>query len=204
MIELLVVMAVLGILAVIAAVNFSDASTKARVCAAKSSMRTIQQALLRYRVDNGSYPTPRPRVGRDPFAILADVQLAHLTSPVAYMPAGSFMDPFGPVRNQGIVPVADPFSRAPEGAPNAGLSLLYIHYPTFSRLTKNRQINVNAVTVLSLGPDQMDSFGAFAPFSKTALPALAGRKGVLDPIDARYDPTNGTFSAGDLISYSGD
>jgi len=56
LIELLIVVAIIGILAAIAIPNFLGARTKAKVSRAFADMRTIGTALETYMLDNGEYP----------------------------------------------------------------------------------------------------------------------------------------------------
>jgi general secretion pathway protein G len=57
LIEVLVVVAILGILAAIVVPRIMDRPDEARRVAAKQEIATIVQALKLYRLDNGAYPT---------------------------------------------------------------------------------------------------------------------------------------------------
>ncbi len=57
MVELLIVVAVLGILTSVAVPNMLHARKRAEVTALVTEARTFQEALLRYQVDFGAYPT---------------------------------------------------------------------------------------------------------------------------------------------------
>lgn len=57
LIELLVVVAILGIIAAIAIPSISGAMTNSKISATETTMSTIQEALQRYEIDNGKYPT---------------------------------------------------------------------------------------------------------------------------------------------------
>lgn len=89
LIELMVVVAILGLLAAIAAVNYQQHQTRTRVTQAQANMRLLAEALESYRVDQRAYPP----------AALADVMIRQplhaLTSPVAYL-TGIPTDPFSP------------------------------------------------------------------------------------------------------------
>jgi len=54
--ELLIVVAIIGILASIVSANYQDAIYKAGVAGCQQHLRTIHQSLLAYKVDNGSFP----------------------------------------------------------------------------------------------------------------------------------------------------
>lgn len=56
MIELLIVIAIIGILAVLGISMFSSATKRARDAVRKSDLESIRQALVLYRSDNGTYP----------------------------------------------------------------------------------------------------------------------------------------------------
>lgn len=57
LIEVLVVVVILGILAAIIVPNIMSKPGEARIAKAKTDIRTIEQALNMYKLDNGSYPT---------------------------------------------------------------------------------------------------------------------------------------------------
>lgn len=57
LIELMVVIAILGILAALIVPKFVGFTDDARVSAAKQDIASIMQALKVYRIDNGTYPT---------------------------------------------------------------------------------------------------------------------------------------------------
>ncbi len=78
LLELLIVVAIIGILSLIVTPNFRLAKERAKVSAALADMKTIQLALETYRLDNGSLP---PDIdGFIPF-ILTDP----LSKPVSYL-----------------------------------------------------------------------------------------------------------------------
>lgn len=56
LIELLIVVAIIGILAAIAIPNFLQAQVRAKVASQESNLRTISLALEQYQVDNTAYP----------------------------------------------------------------------------------------------------------------------------------------------------
>jgi len=56
LIELLVVIAIIGMLASVVLANISNAQAKARDTKRLSDMRSIEQALIQFFVDNGRYP----------------------------------------------------------------------------------------------------------------------------------------------------
>jgi general secretion pathway protein G len=70
LVELLVVLAIIGLLATVVVVNVLPAQSGARVQKAKADIALIEQGLELYRLDAGRYPTP-------------DEGLAALTVPTA-------------------------------------------------------------------------------------------------------------------------
>lgn len=88
LVELLVVVAIIGILTSIAAVNFQSAAARCKTVRVQSDMHTLAGALERYRTDFGYYPS----------AALGDYQLERpldaLTTPIGYM-SSIPADPFG-------------------------------------------------------------------------------------------------------------
>jgi prepilin-type N-terminal cleavage/methylation domain-containing protein len=92
LIELLIVVAIIGILAAIAVPNFLNAQIRARVAATESNMHSIGTALEMYMVDHGRYPNTywpdtttfiNPRMWR----------FRRLTTPIAYL-SSSIRDVF--------------------------------------------------------------------------------------------------------------
>ena len=79
LIELLIVVAIIGILAAIAVPNFLNAQIRARIAAAGADMRNLGTALESYRLDNNTYPPG------DGGALGRVERLSKLTSPIAYM-----------------------------------------------------------------------------------------------------------------------
>ncbi len=88
LIELLIVVAIIGILAAIAVPNFLNAQIRAKIASCEGDQRSLATALESYRMDNNMYP-PTPNTA----ANLRFARLAKLTSPVAYMTT-VLIDPF--------------------------------------------------------------------------------------------------------------
>ncbi len=87
LIELLIVVAIIGILAAIAVPNFLNARTRANVARVKADLRNVSTALESYFVDRANYPS-----GHDGNDLL--VGCPELTTPVAYMASVDLADPF--------------------------------------------------------------------------------------------------------------
>ncbi|MFW6304063.1 MAG: type II secretion system protein [Candidatus Sumerlaeota bacterium] len=82
LIELLIVVAIIGILAAIAVPNFLEAQTRSKVSRMRADMRTLATGLESYIVDKGTYPVSAYRNNVD-----ADTWFGYsaLTTPVSYL-----------------------------------------------------------------------------------------------------------------------
>ncbi len=100
LIELLIVVAIIGILAAIAVPNFLNAQIRAKVSRVESELRTCSVSIEAYRLDHGYYPTYNNPLDRTPAPHFLPL---NLTTPVAYL-SNLFNEVF-PARN------------APEGLP---------------------------------------------------------------------------------------
>ncbi len=123
LIELLIVVAIIGILAAIAVPNFLNAQVRARVARGKADIRTMENVVMMYMIDNNSQrpidcddpvpvsiladwdaarkPTARPSdikgVPEFSFApqFMSFSQLRIFTTPIAYMSSTQMQDTFG-------------------------------------------------------------------------------------------------------------
>lgn len=210
LLELMIVVGIIAVLAAIAVPHMLEAQTRSKVAAAKSNIRVLVDAVDMYRVDQNRFPYVGSVLRSDPLGLLSDVQLSHLTTPIAYVSPSAFADPFGQikltsinsaglwsdgsnVRNDFPVPTI----------PNPRRSTLYYYYPAFATMTGNPLVNRSAVAVISIGPDRTDSFGVFRPFTSEAMSPLARAAGFHEPVDTQYDPTNGVVSSGDVGGFTG-
>lgn len=94
LIELLIVVAIIGILAAIAVPNFLNAQLRAKIARAESDMRNLKTSLESYRMDYNGYPMARsnPITGETGQIKLSN-RFIPLTTPINYM--GSIPnDPF--------------------------------------------------------------------------------------------------------------
>lgn len=76
LIELLIVVAIIGILAAIAVPNFINAQTRAKISRAVSEERSVSEAYMMYRMDNNLWP---PHLDGSP------VQHRYVTTPISYL-----------------------------------------------------------------------------------------------------------------------
>ncbi len=93
LIELLIVVAIIGILAAIAVPNFLNAQNRSKIAKAVSELRNLDVALESYRLDNNYYPPWCDESGKNKNNPGVSQRLFPLTSPIAYI--GSIpQDPF--------------------------------------------------------------------------------------------------------------
>lgn len=172
LIELLIVVAVIGILAAIALPNFLEAQTRAKVARARADLRTMGMAIEMYQLDHNSFPPDGDDVTTfNPALWNQKAQMTRLTTPVAYLSSALF----------------DLFNITPSSGAN--MQLLFSGQPPYpySYMTlgnyATHQGHAQFYGVVSVGPNgNFDS---------------AANQG----IDDTYDPTNGTVSRGDVIRY---
>ena len=90
MIELLIVVAIIGILAAIAVPNFLNAQIRAKMARASADMRALGTAVEMYQLDNNAYPCD----GQEPTCLWAwATQSWRLTTPISYIASLPF-DPW--------------------------------------------------------------------------------------------------------------
>jgi type II secretion system protein G len=89
LIELLIVVAIIGILAAIAVPNFLNARTRAQIARVEGDLKAISTAHEMYKIDTGKYI--RYPIG---VSLTDPVILNHLTTPVGYVNGGALVDPF--------------------------------------------------------------------------------------------------------------
>lgn len=207
LIELLVVVAILALLAALAVPNFLEAQVRAKTSAALSAQRTIILGLEMYRIDQNGYPPTRSLLPSDPLALLASEQLRPLTTPVSYLTDGTFRDPFGGPQLYSrlqSVPAANPGLVDPDAnMENPRATLLYYHFPSTAARLFRPQLAREAVALVSIGPDREDSLGAFARIPSPVFQTMFSYAGLNHPISTVYDPTNGTVSSGDVVTFTG-
>lgn len=201
LVELLIVVAILGVLASIAVPNYRDAMIKSRVVKVKMDLRTIGGALQTYRIDRNIYP----RKNSD-MLFFADYLLPDLTTPVSYLTQVNVKDPFGPIveyEERYVSTIGDGGPEkgnfdAQEPLPVLKNSYTYTPYVNFALMHGAGVLQKEAFALASMGPDQMDSFIVDFPFPQFyRMPSDSVR-------DSIYNPSNGILSSGDLGFFGGD
>ena len=180
LIELLIVIAIIGILAAIAVPQFQNARVRAQVAQVKAELRTLALACQSYHIDKGMFP---PGHG------LVQSEKIHrpLTTPVPYLsPGNNLLDPFGEYATQ-----------------------LYPHafYSTTStkRLSGDepaKSLFPELLIAVSCGPDEMHNGLAYLPDGVAIW--NNGRFGVREALTfARPISDNGTGGAWVYMSSNG-
>jgi len=176
LIELLIVVAIIGILAAIAVPNFLQAQTRAKVAKAVSNMKSIQTALEMYQLDKGTYT----RWAWDSSNPAVDYMgFRDLTTPVSYISGGdAFRNPFRAKHLKGNLD-----SSQGELDPFFELGTWKSTGNKFDRTVWPR----NAWLLESSGPDTVDSYNA------NNYPQLGNI----------YQSSNGVMSWGDIYRAGG-
>ncbi len=181
LIELLIVVAIIGILAAIAVPNFLQAQIRAKVSRVQGDFKALATALEMYHLDNGRYISRQGNISW-PYRFYP------LTTPVAYVSNGRWPDPFAP--DWAVTPDGDPVNYCYESkgwpeAPSPYLGNKLRGSP--HEFLQDKEDNYE-FALISAGPD-------------TDLNADSGAKGQPQDVFFLYDTSNGTISAGDIIRF---
>ena len=186
LIELLIVVAIIGILAAIAIPNFLQAQVRAKVARAVGDMRNLAPPMELYFADQGAYP-PDTSWWWSTQGYQPEVVMYPLTTPVDFItsiPINPFPNNTFNINFPGRPPqyryFAEFFKQYIIDNPPAGPT------PPTSRVW----------AIISSGPDHWASLGEYMIFSEeymNRIPPFFSTPGCL------YDPTNGTVSYGDIV-----
>jgi len=182
LVELLIVVAIIGIVTAIAVPNFLAAQTRAKVSRAQADMRTIAIGLELYATAHGVYP---PNDGRFAYGVTP----IYITTPVAYV-SNRPMDPFARlVRVPGFPEDAKYYSYHRIVSEDEVDMLLDppdavdgVNYRAFERYGMWNQC--------SIGPDLLYYDESSEDPTLSSPPYT---------FDIPYDPTNGTVSFGNIV-----
>ena len=200
LIELLIVVAIIGILAAIAVPNFLNAQTRAKVARVQSDLRSIGLALETYQVDNNIFPWPK-LPGNHILVVY------ELTTPIAYLSSNQFEDPFVPARALETLQSRTLTHVFP--------SYVYVNYRGLwgqtgcgPRYGISMSACPNGYGMTSIGPDASDSGGvhwALEMMFKNgeATPGNAVVTSGMHANDRIYAPSNGLYSFGDIVRSGG-
>ncbi len=186
LIELLIVVAIIGILAAIAVPNFLNAQVRAKIARCKSDLKAIGMAQEQYHLDRNAYPPSH--------------YLPMLTTPVSYIsavPKDVFPPPFENNSGQPEAIVAWTWYRyfsTPEGMGSNGTTVCHDYWAYFSPfLARSEAVNRSNTQGCS-SRWYVKSFGPNA-----GMTGLCGTNG--DDCTMRYDSTNGLNSIGDIAIF---
>ncbi len=99
LIELLIVVAIIGILAAIAVPNFLNAQVRAKVARSLADLRSIRTAMGMYSVDNGRNIMDPWEWNQQGFYQRGFRVWSPLSTPTSYINGSAFLDPFVPQEN---------------------------------------------------------------------------------------------------------
>jgi type II secretion system protein G len=176
LIELLIVVAIIGILAAIAVPNFLNAQIRAKIARVHADHKNISTALEAYFIDHNAYPGDHDL---DNY-MNAECGLFRLTSPIAYMSSVP-PDPFVEQKLAGMWSLGTSNAYAPQGRPDYEMGCGSDNDPPY---------RVHAYSLMSYGPDKDDDNTSHDPFPFGT------------DMD-RYDVSNGLISDGNIFTWGG-
>ncbi|MEW6234911.1 MAG: prepilin-type N-terminal cleavage/methylation domain-containing protein [Candidatus Omnitrophota bacterium] len=176
LIELLIVVAIIGVLAAIAVPNFLNAQMRARIAKVQSDHKSLGTALEMYLLENNSYPGDHDL---DNY-MNQECGLFKLTTPISYMSALPH-DPFVN-RKMRLYISQTGNAYAAEGRDD---------YEMGSGSDNQGANRKHAYSLMSYGPDLLDDNSSHDPFP------------FFTDMD-RYDATNGLKSSGNIFTFGGD
>lgn len=187
LLELLVSVAIVGILSAIAIPAANDAILKAHIAQTQNNLNQISKAIETFALDHGIYPYGSDEPPTQ-FVTNYDAQKALKPLLGVYLPpdASILSDLFTKSAAQSINQTV---ALDESASPNA-FGYGYYDYSHF--LVPPRR-SIQGYGVISFGPDEQDSGLALSP-----LPGIGSLY-----IDACYQPSNGLRSAGDLGHFGG-
>jgi prepilin-type N-terminal cleavage/methylation domain-containing protein len=186
LIELLIVVAIIGILAAIALPNFLEAQIRAKVSRAKSDLRTLASGVEQYRVDWNCYP--------EGFS-----QLMTVTTPVAYLTSLP-RDPF--LANQSPPPGPPPPPGRFGGYRYGAMPIEHSWRWAMASVGPDNDLDTYSNETADTW---VVDFGALGFYPGYSPDLFSGEGAVVNATRFKYityDPTNGTVSNGDLFRLS--
>ena len=181
LIELLIVVAIIGVLAAIAVPNYLNARTRALVARVVADLDSCATALEEYAIDHGKYPYYYHHL--DVVSAVSGAAITYLpvrlTTPVAYL-SQIPIDPFPPkyLEGAGEIPEQKPY--------------YYIH--GYDQIYKNQQFVGEHVRIHFQNFAETNSLVMWQTWS-LGPDRITAHDGV------QYDITNGVYSYGDISRF---
>ncbi|MBI1387256.1 MAG: prepilin-type N-terminal cleavage/methylation domain-containing protein [bacterium] len=187
LIELLIVVAIIGILAAIAVPNFLNAQFRAKMARTYADLRSVQTAIATYQVDRGWAP---PDLGTE---TVDGSSYVALTTPVAYLGSiDACRDPFFSKMDESGYAFCDYGAPLRKGASESAVA------------ERKKEYGGAGVTyvMVSLGPDRDTDWqwtnwvGGLRALKNPSMAGANGDGGCF------YSISNGLNSSGDIVSSS--
>lgn len=198
LIELLIVVAIIGILAAIAVPNFLNARIRASISRVQSDQKSLHTAIEMYRLDNGEPPHSVGYSGLQLYDFAE--KLRPLTTPIAYIGSAP-TDPF-PHRSSRELDRSLDMKTVVPGAYAYG-------YFRADRSGPGGQYDfgTHKWMVTSSGPDGFLDYFAYYPQTETEGAELCAVCNIQTPsvllVATVYDSSNGLISPGEIILWHG-
>jgi len=208
LIELLIVVAIIGVLAAIAVPNFLNAQMRAKIARNQADMKSLATAIMNLHVDKGMYPVDYwdddtalgcerlekffNKVGMGPDCETRSnwAVLAVLTSPIPYMaalPEDPFFEGIGGERTTYLYGDYESAYRGVSGTDEYNHNINALK-PGIAEKLGLRPLALDEFALVGSGPDKTFGIGA----------------GASDPVRAvPFDASNGLKSVGDIVVRSG-
>ena len=191
LIELLIVVAIIGVLAAIAVPNFLQAQIRAKLARVQADFQSLSVAIESYKMDNNHYPLYGEYTFPNPKRNLISYRLIPLTKPVAYI---------------NDVDLPDPFLKVLAGTgwddDKRRLSYAYRNYEFWEPGWQ-----FDAWALCSFGPDRDFDGGLNAELwargHASTLESEVSHPSEIDFVIV-YNLTNGLYSSGDIVRTGGD
>lgn len=196
LIELLIVVAIIGILAAVAVPNFLNAMTRAKVSRAQSDLKALYAAIEMYRMERVDYPAAPVFAGLRRYNF--SERLRVLTTPTTYI-ADIPKDPFPHRSRYEFDTTVDMRLEAPGGD-----SYGYFR-SDFSGSNGQYYYGTNKWMASSSGPDGFIQYLGYFPETETQAEELCSLCSIDVPFveltTVQYNPSNGVASAGEIIRW---
>jgi prepilin-type N-terminal cleavage/methylation domain-containing protein len=199
LLELLIVAAVIGMIALVAIPNFEDAQHRSKLSRVHADLRTCAAALEAYAYDySGAYPFDG--INALDFATYNYWYLSRmLSTPVAYLPTCHMQDPFRNVKQSAFYQFRDYRYVCVEATWGDDWDSIETGGTGVSQYWDDMLAEFGGWRMQSSGPDTV--WGPYTP----GWPAICTQPPYnypmisSAPVSIPYDPTNGTNSTGDII-----